>query len=249
MISQRSQTVNLRRHWPVFWASLTVVLVTWGVVPTQAGIFSVASVTLTTNINLTVSTSHMPVDQQSRNLFQFPQSTYGIAALNETLPAYMARNYTLAPFVPQYSKNEYSSNGIYTAPTTMYSLELQCEEAKNRTHTLPTYDYSGRATLLKGYINSTYVSDADGCSSSAPSNGNLTMGATAAGGNAIGSYIKQYTAHYIGYHYGNNADYYLSTKEKCRNTTFFAAFAKSKVCINSQSSFYWRLTCVTSYAL
>jgi hypothetical protein len=56
------------RHWPVFWASLAVVLVTWGLVPTQAGIFSVQSVTRTTNITLSVSTASMPFDDQAMGM-------------------------------------------------------------------------------------------------------------------------------------------------------------------------------------
>jgi hypothetical protein len=52
----------------VFWASLAVVLVTWGLVPTQAGIFSVQSVTRTTNITLSVSTASMPFEYQAMGM-------------------------------------------------------------------------------------------------------------------------------------------------------------------------------------
>jgi len=52
----------------VFWASLAVVLVTWGLVPTQAGIFTVRSVTRTANMAFAVSTSSMPFEEQAMGL-------------------------------------------------------------------------------------------------------------------------------------------------------------------------------------
>jgi hypothetical protein len=114
------------RHWPVFWASFAVVLVTWGLVPTQAGIFSVRAVTRTTNTTFAVSTSSMPFEKQATSLtFRYMQSTYGIAALNETLPPYMTRNYTLAPFEPSVSTHDdITGQGTYTAPTTMHRTKL-----------------------------------------------------------------------------------------------------------------------------
>ena len=99
-ISQSDGT-NKFSHWPVFWASFAVVLVTWGLVPTQAGIFSVRTVTRSNNMTFDVSTFNVPIAQQASSLtFRYSQSTYGIVSLNETLPPYMARNYTLAPFRP-----------------------------------------------------------------------------------------------------------------------------------------------------
>jgi hypothetical protein len=202
------------RHWPVFWASLAVVLVTWGLVPTQAGIFSVRSVTRTANTTFVVSTSYMPAGQQPIDLTRrYAQSTYGIVSLNETLPPYMTRNYTLAPFKPRGDGVDSLSNGTHTAPTTMYTLDLDCDNVSHKANgSTPTY------LSTKGCM----------VSAGGPT-GNLTMGDRSAGqGDALE--IKQYTSQYIGWHYGNSVDWYL--EGACRNgenTTFFATIGKSKV--------------------
>ncbi|KAF2826872.1 hypothetical protein CC86DRAFT_445792 [Ophiobolus disseminans] len=211
------------RHWPVFWASLTVVLVTWGVVPTQAGIFSIRSVTITTNMTFAIPTSSMPVDRQPGSLRLYPQSTYGIAALNETLPPYMARNYTLAPFQSD-DEGSVFADGTYTAPTTMYSLNLDCEEAIPKYFTKLSSQGSKNVTTLYSH------SSTNGCTVAAGKlDGNLTIGEDSAGSTGITS-IKQYTGQYIGYHSGERADYYLSSRcPESENTTFYAAFAKSKI--------------------
>jgi hypothetical protein len=204
------------RHWPVFWASSAVVLVTWGLVPTQAGIFTVKTVTRTTNMPFAVSTYSMPFDQQATSLsFRYAQSTYGIVSLNETLPPYMARNYTLAPFQPRDSQTGVSEQGTYTAPTTMYTLDLYCEDASHRAN---------------GSTRFNYVSTG-GCSVNVGLNGNLTRGEGKELNEGIA--VKQYTGMYMGYHNAGNADFYLSPLcPKSENTTFFAAFTKNKVVLS-----------------
>jgi hypothetical protein len=61
------------------------------------------------------------------------QSTYGIVSLNETLPQYMGRNYTLAPFRPSTDlRTTGQASGIWTARTTKYSLDLYCEDVSRK---------------------------------------------------------------------------------------------------------------------
>jgi hypothetical protein len=217
-VSYISRCANLRSHWPVFWASFAVVLVTWGLVPTQAGIFSVRTVTRATNMTFEVSTYHIPVAQQALNLtLQYAQSTYGIVSLNETLPPYMARNYTLAPFrTAENVKNSDSASqgqGTWTSETTMYFLDLYCEDASHRA----------------GYSSKVYTSNA-GCNFTLGPNGNFTMGEDVGDG-AENLAVKQYTGVYAGYwnHEGfgqYSLDHYCP---ESANHTFFATFSESKV--------------------
>ncbi|KAF1918845.1 hypothetical protein BDU57DRAFT_511601 [Ampelomyces quisqualis] len=200
------------RHWPVFWASFAVVLVTWGLVPTQAGIFSVETVTRTTNMTFAVSTSAIPYEKQAKELdVRYAQSVYGIVAANETLPPYMTRNYTLVPFKPRADDGSASERGTYTAPTIMYTLDLECEDVSHKSDNSTSIVYKSKG----------------GCNVDLGLDGNLTMGHKAS--KSEWSSIKQYTGMYIGYHNGGLADYYLSPLcPKSENTTFYAAFAKSK---------------------
>jgi hypothetical protein len=200
----------------VFWASFAVVLVTWGLVPTQAGIFSVRAVTRTTNTTFAVSTSSMPFEKQATSLtFRYMQSTYGIAALNETLPPYMTRNYTLAPFEPSVSTHDdITGQGTYTAPTTMYQLDLTCEDASHKA------DNSREI----------FFASSSGCNASVSLglNGNETIADNAFQSDVLS--VKKYIGKYVGYHNGGFADYYLSTYcPATANNTFLAAFTKSKV--------------------
>jgi hypothetical protein len=130
-------------------------------------------------------------------------------ALNETLPPFMARNYTLAPFKPQNDKAGILGQGIYTAPTTMYTLDLSCEEAvTNR--------------------GSRYARASNGFSFDLGLDGNKTLGEGYEDSDATA--VKQYSGMYVGWHNGGFADYYLSSDRwRSENTTFYAGFAKSKV--------------------
>jgi hypothetical protein len=196
-----------------------VVLVTWGLVPTQAGIFTVRTVTRTANMTFDVSTSNIPVEQQASNLtLRYSQSTYGIVSLNETLPPYMARNYTLAPFrksTENMPEDIPQGQGTWTAPTTMYSLDLYCEDASHKA------DKSKKVY---------YVSNS-GCNFTLGPTGNLTIGEDIGFGTEALS-IKQYVGQYVGYwNRGGFADYSLDRYcPETANHTFFAAFSKSKVC-------------------
>jgi hypothetical protein len=204
-------------HWSVFWASFAVVLVTWGLVPMQAGIFAVRTITRTSNMTFTVSTAAMPYDKQATSLtFRYMQSTYGIASLNETLPAYMTHNYTLAPFEPFDSLSSgLDGQGNYTAPTTMYQLDLKCEDASRRGQKLN----SSEILIYKS---------SNGCNCTTGLDGNVTVGDSAYQSKLLA--VREYTGRYVGYHNGGWADWYLSSDcPKAANTTFFAAFEKSKV--------------------
>ncbi|KAJ4373703.1 hypothetical protein N0V86_007846 [Didymella sp. IMI 355093] len=56
------------RHWPVFWSSFAVVLVAWGLVPTQAGIFSTKTITRITETPFHRSTAFVPAVEHTSKL-------------------------------------------------------------------------------------------------------------------------------------------------------------------------------------
>jgi hypothetical protein len=157
----------------------------------------------------------MPFDKQATSLtYRFSESVYGIVSLNETLPPYMARNYTLAPFRPHEQSDNVIGKGTYTAPTIMYTLDLYCEDASHEADnstTSPKYQSNGGCKMPAGMGLTGNNTVGDGSDAS-------TFTAT-----------KEYEAMYIGYHNAGGADWYLSPMcPKTENTTFYAAFSKSK---------------------
>jgi hypothetical protein len=202
-------------HWPVFWASTAVVLITWGIVPTQAGIFSTEKIIRTFPSDFAVSTDFVPSsEQEDKVTMRYTHRTYAVVMLNETLPPYSTRNYTLAPFKSLDPSSQ--NDGIWTAPTTLYSLDMQCEEASQ--------NISGRSI--------TYTSKT-GCWYQAPGVGNQTIGSwpqgfdtrVPPGYNAV----KEFSARYIGYWGQMWADYYLEGFcPETANRTFLASFTRNK---------------------
>jgi hypothetical protein len=155
----------------------------------------------------------MPFEKQATSLtLRYTQSTYGIVSLNETLPPFMSRNYTLVPFGPVHADDSGPEQGVYTAPTTMYTLDLECQDASHKAGAAdPVY------TSREGH-NFTLGPD-----------GNLTVGDRPYTDAEVYA-VKRYTGMYVGFHNGGFADYYLSSDfPKTENSTFFAAIAKSKV--------------------
>jgi hypothetical protein len=143
---------------------LAILLVTWGIVPTQAGIFSTQLVNRSQEVHFDRSTAFLPASKQEANMtYQYAESVYGIAVLNETLTSYMARNYTLAPFRPSSSAtSRLPDQGNWTAETWMYSLDMHCEPAIRWTK-----------ELFTNYI---FANSSNGCSFFQGLNGNLTFG-------------------------------------------------------------------------
>ncbi|KAH7078120.1 hypothetical protein BKA63DRAFT_552243 [Paraphoma chrysanthemicola] len=203
------------RHWHVFWASFALILVAFGIVPTQAGIFSVKTITQARNTSFDVSTFSIPVADQATNLtFRYAHSTYGIVALNETLPPFMARNYTLRPFKTSapVDKDGVLTHGTYTAPTTMYYSDLDCENVSKKGDDAATISYtSSRGCVIEpGLTGNQTVNEYP----------NQQQGEHT---------VKKYTGVYAGYHNGFDgyaAPFHCNTTA---NRTFYAAFQQNKV--------------------
>lgn len=220
----------------MFWASFAVVLVTGGLVPSQAGIFSVESISRDFERPFLLSTSFISAENQATKLtLRYAQSTYGIVSLNETLPPYMARNYTLTPFKPIDTSHLDGSQGTWAAPTTMYSVDLYCEATPALRDPRPKVK-----TVL-------YKSNG-GCNVTLGLTGNVTKGFNS---NKLYSPLlvaKDYMAMYIGYYNEGNADF--SLKGNCpteQNHTFYAAFSANKLSDESPPNNVTAIFCEPTY--
>jgi hypothetical protein len=113
----------------VFWASLTTVLTTFGVVPLQAGIFSTRPIIrdFVQDFDTSNDFIHSSMQEQAMTL-SYAQSVYGILELNETMPTFTTRNYTLRPFTTR--GHIPSAGDSWTLHTIMYSMSLGCEKAQ-----------------------------------------------------------------------------------------------------------------------
>ncbi|EKG18932.1 hypothetical protein MPH_03816 [Macrophomina phaseolina MS6] len=212
----------MRRHWPVFWASLCVVLVFWGVTPFQAGIFATETIKKQLPEKVLVSTGFLPVSQQRTEMTaNFTYSAFGITWLNETLPPFMTPQYVLAPFKLERNSSgvAYSSENV-TANTRLYSVDIKCENA-----TIFTPKNESEVMDFPSLAPSYYISTT-GCRVPRPygPTGNDTMGGVGV------EEVKKYTSLYAGYNDDNGyANYYMSSYcPRNISRTFFAAFTENK---------------------
>jgi hypothetical protein len=116
------------RHWLVFLASLSVVLIFWGLTPLQSSIFATEMVDKVLQVPAILSTSYLSLHDQTTTLTGlYAQSVYNIAWLNETLPPFMDRQGMLAPF-GLVRPNSTEPEETWTADTLFYSVDINCEE-------------------------------------------------------------------------------------------------------------------------
>ncbi|OCK82132.1 hypothetical protein K432DRAFT_473357 [Lepidopterella palustris CBS 459.81] len=156
-----------RRHWPVFSASAVMVLVFWGITPSQSGIFAIQTVTRTNPVPMLRSTDYLTVGQQmQRSNTGYAQSVFNIAWLNETLPSFMTLDYALAPFGPQDRNYTLEPSGIWTGTTRLYSVDVICKRPieSDMSYVLGACNYSKPQGNFSEDWTSTYVgySDDDG---------------------------------------------------------------------------------------
>jgi hypothetical protein len=95
----------------------------------QAGIFSTKSIIRNFPQDYAVSDDYIHSSMQEKALtLSYAQSAYGILKLNETLPAFTARNYTLKPFTA--SGRAPFAEESWTVNSVLYSMDLRCEKAE-----------------------------------------------------------------------------------------------------------------------
>lgn len=166
------------------------------------------------SVPITVSTGYLPSARQASDLsLRYAQSVYGIATLNETLPSYMTRAYALAPFRIQDSA--WDTDEVWIAPTTLYSLDMDCEEARPGMRNIST--------------DNNYWTDSNGCYTLGL-NTNKTIGRADSGGYENGVYgIQEFSAMYVGYWNFGMASYYISGScDPKFSNVFYAGFGRNK---------------------
>lgn len=189
-----------RRHWSVFASSMIMVLIFWGLTPTQSGLFAIRTINVTDGFS-TRYADYTHIDEQGNLSALYAQSVYNIAWLNESLPTFMTKDLMLAPFGPHANDSVLETNASYTGYTTSYSLDLICEP--------PTSSSNGAGMI--------YYESINGCNFSAPT-------FRPAGGNDTS---KPYDAFYAG-HMGSDGtqNWYLEDSFSCPDS-FFARWSKS----------------------
>ncbi|KAF1847952.1 uncharacterized protein K460DRAFT_363966 [Cucurbitaria berberidis CBS 394.84] len=228
------------RHWAVFWAGTSMLFITWGVVPFQAGIFATETILRTTPAVFSRSLDFIPASKQKATLTnRYVHSSHGIIWLNETLPPYMTRDYVLAPFKLQEAETALAVNQTWTSDTTLYSLDMKCEVPMVQVRK----DEYNR-------FSSEYVSS-NGCSSPtdlATSFGNETIGPKPSLHGQSVYDTKEFASLYIGYYSTDTSDYYLSQGGKClSNHTFMALYTRNKNSANDPPQNVTRLYCIPFY--
>jgi hypothetical protein len=163
----KGDEADTRRHWPVFSASLAVVLIFWGLTPLQSSIFATKMIDKTLQVPAVLSTSYLSLQEQTTtSTGVYAQSVYNIAWLNESLPPFMNRQGMLAPFSLMDNNDTIQLAETWTTTTRFYSVDLNCEEPKYNGGGMNSswgcfygdYDLNLDSTLLKrGQYNTMYV--------------------------------------------------------------------------------------------
>jgi len=209
----------------VFWASSATVLTTFGIVPLQAGIFSTTKSARSFTRSFAVSQHFIPAAEQASALtLNYAQSVYGILKLNDSLPAFMTRDYALAPFDLAGASQ---AKGTWTASTTLYSLDLKCEPKAQKT-------FEKHSTY--------YMSSPDCVVYSAEDFGNDTANDLTSGYGNPQLRMDKYSAYYSGYFVDPMSKYIgdpfwgvasSGLADTCNpniaNGTFVAGFARNKI--------------------
>jgi len=179
--------------------------------------------------------------QEQALTFSYAQSVYGILELNETMPAFTTRNYTLRPFTTQGLIP--SAGDSWTARTIMYSMGLECEKAQKAGARNETWSEEAlvqvEGTNVIRNMTWSFTSEAGfknfaGCYvSSSQQNGAVVGDLT---GPRASTRFKKFSASYMGYFsplYAASLVGIESLRDQrwCRfrgNGTFFATFTQNK---------------------
>lgn len=238
-------------------------MTTFGIVPLQAGIFSTRQTTLIHPQDFAISNKFIHSSLQEQRLtLGYTRSAYGVSMLNETLPAFTGRNYTLKPFGLFDLGGQSNENEYWTAESTLYSMQLQCEVpqpagSRNRTW-IREYSRIDPATnetdswnrTRNSYSNTGFESSA-GCYVNSAYNTNHTFS------ELNYSPRKDYFGFYRGYYTPNNGVFVRGLKAPnladdiwCGdkgNRTFFATFSRYKRKKNDPPNNLTAIFCTPSY--
>lgn len=117
----------LGRQWAVFCTSTILVAVFWAVTPLQSGIFAVKQIHRSKSLPVITSNQFLPLGEQTDKLdLNFVNDGYGITWVDQALPPFTTRNYTLAPFRVVDGSSHLGVNKTLTSTTTLFGADLDC---------------------------------------------------------------------------------------------------------------------------
>jgi hypothetical protein len=210
-------------------------------VPLQAAIFSKGTATQSYPQAFAISEKFIPSSQQADATgIGFAQTAYGILQLNDTLQPFTTRDYALAPFnAPGLAEERNSS---WTANTTLYSMDLQCEEPRRYRGTYGSgYNSSAGCTVETGTFGTEIVGTT---SNSTPADLAPVLG------------VKRFSSFFSIYH---GDSYHRDQKpiatdsvleDSCPETgnrTFFAAFVRNRAQTNDRAENVTAMFCKNTY--
>lgn len=96
--------------------------------PLQSGIFAVTRVQKSNILPVVSSPGFLSLEEQAEKLtLNFVNEGYGVTWLGQKPPAFTTTEYALAPFLPADIKGLTGLNQTWTANTTLYSTDLDCQ--------------------------------------------------------------------------------------------------------------------------
>jgi hypothetical protein len=211
-------------------------------VPLQAAIFSKGTATQSYSQAFSISEKfiHSSLQKDATGI-GFAQTAYGILNLNDTLQPFTTRDYALAPFhAPGLAEER---NSTWTVNTTLYSMDLQCEEPRRYRGTKGPAGYNSSAgcTVETG----TFGTEIVGTSS----NNTPADLASVLGVKPFSSFFSIY--HGDSYHSDQQPTLTNSVLEdscpKTGNRTFFAAFVRNRAQPNDRANNVTAMFCKNIY--
>ncbi|RSL69436.1 hypothetical protein CEP54_002302 [Fusarium duplospermum] len=177
-----------QKHWPVFFAGTSMVMVFWLLTPLQSALLGTEVVTKTELANLGNRSQLLPLEKQLPLLDpEVLNNGYAVGWLGQPFPPFTTSDYALLPFYVDDDPAPPKVETNWTAETTKLSTELSCwpaEIEKNGPRSKAAWD------ILNG----------QGCNMTLWMNLNMN-----------------YSMYYIGYYSNAYADYYLGGPQ-CRPT-------------------------------
>jgi hypothetical protein len=106
------------------------VVIFWVVTPIQSAIFTTGTVSRTRHSQMATTGSVLPIGSQTEALnANFMNTAYGVAWLDQKLPAYSTADYILLPYAPANSDPSSLSTETWTTSTVAYGTKLNCKPA------------------------------------------------------------------------------------------------------------------------
>ncbi|KAL2207713.1 hypothetical protein CC79DRAFT_772673 [Sarocladium strictum] len=132
-----------KRHWPVFLAGTTMIVVFWAVTPLQSAILGTGVVGVVEPVSVFMRSKLKPVKEHVNALDpQFLNNGYAVGWLNQSMPPFTTQDYSYLPFYVNDTQFQ-SPNTSWSAITTRYSTELDCKPVEGTQHeaTPTTWDF------------------------------------------------------------------------------------------------------------